>query len=133
VGQPLLPLLQTQKDLLDILVPYWEASRLNRHLEAAPSCGLKYRWEKTAPAQENDAPLQLVRPDDLAGCPVTFESPESDRTTTLVLADDHEVVRQGLRAALGAEPLFRVIGETGDGLETTRLVERLLPDVFVLA
>ncbi|MBI3301004.1 MAG: response regulator transcription factor [Deltaproteobacteria bacterium] len=52
--------------------------------------------------------------------------------TTIVLADDHKVVRQGLRALLEAEPDFRLIGETGDGLEAVRLVERLQPDVLVL-
>jgi two-component system response regulator NreC len=52
--------------------------------------------------------------------------------TAIVLADDHHVVRQGLRSLLEAEPGFSVIGETGDGLEVTQLVERLRPDVLVL-
>jgi DNA-binding NarL/FixJ family response regulator len=52
-------------------------------------------------------------------------------TTTIVLADDHQVVRQGLRVLLEAEHDFRVVGETGDGLEALRLVERLKPDVLV--
>jgi two-component system response regulator NreC len=52
--------------------------------------------------------------------------------TTIVLADDHHVVRQGLRSLLEAEPGFSVVGETGDGLEAAQLVERLQPDVLVL-
>jgi len=52
--------------------------------------------------------------------------------TTIVLADDHQIVRQGLRALLEAEPGFRVIGEAGNGLEAVRLVERLEPNVLVL-
>jgi DNA-binding NarL/FixJ family response regulator len=52
--------------------------------------------------------------------------------TTIVLADDHQLVRQGLRALLEAEQDFRVIGEAGDGLEAVRLVERLTPNVLVL-
>lgn len=52
--------------------------------------------------------------------------------TTIVLADDHHIVRQGLRALLEAEPDFHVIGEAGDGLEAASLVERLQPDVLVL-
>lgn len=52
--------------------------------------------------------------------------------TTIVLADDHHIVRQGLRSLLEAEPDFSVIGETGDGLEAAQLVERLQPDVLVL-
>ena len=52
--------------------------------------------------------------------------------TTIVLADDHPIVRQGLRALLETEPDFRVVGEAGDGLEATRLVERLQPNMLVL-
>jgi two-component system, NarL family, response regulator NreC len=50
----------------------------------------------------------------------------------IVLADDHPVVRQGLRGALEAEADFAIAAEAGDGLETVRLVERLQPDVLVL-
>ncbi|HEX9271291.1 MAG TPA: response regulator transcription factor [Candidatus Binatia bacterium] len=57
---------------------------------------------------------------------------DKSKKTTIVLADDHKVVRQGLRAVLEANPSFRVIGEAGEGLETTRLAERLRPDVLVL-
>ena len=53
-------------------------------------------------------------------------------STSLVLADDHPVVRQGLRGVLEAEPDFAIAAETGDGLETVRVVERLQPDVLVL-
>ncbi len=52
--------------------------------------------------------------------------------TTIVLADDHHVVRQGLRALLEAEPDFAVAGEAADGLAVADLVERLRPDVLVL-
>jgi DNA-binding NarL/FixJ family response regulator len=51
---------------------------------------------------------------------------------TIILADDHRIVRQGLRALLEAEPDFQLIGETGDGLEAVQLAQRLQPDVVVL-
>jgi two-component system, NarL family, response regulator NreC len=50
----------------------------------------------------------------------------------IVLADDHPVVRLGMRTLLESVPDFAVVGEAGDGLETVRLVERLQPDVLVL-
>ncbi|HVF92045.1 MAG TPA: response regulator transcription factor [Blastocatellia bacterium] len=52
--------------------------------------------------------------------------------TSIVLADDHHVVRQGLRALLEAESDFKVIGEAGDGLEALQMVEQLKPNVLVL-
>jgi len=51
---------------------------------------------------------------------------------TLLLADDHHVVRQGLRALLEADPDFRVVGEASDGLEVPDLVERLQPRVLIV-
>lgn len=65
---------------------------------------------------------------------MTLQSSRTDETKeiTIVVADDHKVVRQGLRAVLEAEPNFRVVGEAGNGLEVTRLVERLRPNVLVL-
>lgn len=52
--------------------------------------------------------------------------------TTILLADDHHVIRQALRALLEDEPEFSVVGEAADGLEVTKLVERLQPKVLVV-
>lgn len=54
------------------------------------------------------------------------------RKTTIVLADDHPIVREGLRGLLETEPGFDVVGETADGLEAVELVERLEPDVLIV-
>lgn len=51
---------------------------------------------------------------------------------TLVLAEDHHIVRQGFKALLEAEPDFRLVGEAGDGLEAVRLVETHKPAVLLL-
>ena len=53
-------------------------------------------------------------------------------TISIVLADDHPVVRRGMQSLLESEPDFSVQGEAGDGLETVKVTERLHPDVLVL-
>lgn len=50
----------------------------------------------------------------------------------ILLAEDHQVVRQGLRALLEAEHDFTVLGEAEDGLQVMEKVEQLAPDVLVL-
>ncbi len=50
----------------------------------------------------------------------------------VVLADDHAIVRSGLKAVLGAAPDIHVIGEASNGKEAVALSERLQPDVVVM-
>ena len=50
----------------------------------------------------------------------------------VLLADDHAVVRAGIRQFLENTPDIRVIAETSDGLETLQQIEEQLPDVAVL-
>src|SRR4030095_1833617 len=54
------------------------------------------------------------------------------KDTSIVLADDHAVVRQGLRALLDAEPGLTVVGEAADGIAAVDLVEKLRPAVLVV-
>ena len=51
---------------------------------------------------------------------------------TVLLADDHSVVREGLRTLLEAQDDFKVVAEAGDGLEVLELAQELRPDVIVL-
>ena len=51
---------------------------------------------------------------------------------TIVVADDHAIVREGLQMLLQAEPGFQVIGEAVDGAEAVHLVKTLEPDVLLL-
>jgi DNA-binding NarL/FixJ family response regulator len=51
---------------------------------------------------------------------------------TVLIADDHPVVRQGLRVLLSLEDDIEVVGETGDGAETAELAAALVPDVILL-
>jgi two-component system response regulator NreC len=50
----------------------------------------------------------------------------------ILIADDHGVLRAGLRALLNAEPDLQVVGEATDGEETLRLASELHPDVVLL-
>jgi DNA-binding NarL/FixJ family response regulator len=51
---------------------------------------------------------------------------------TVLIADDHPVVRQGLRVLLSLEDDIEVVGETGDGAEAVELAVALVPDVILL-
>src|SRR5215469_3690126 len=53
-------------------------------------------------------------------------------TIRILLADDHIVMRDGLRALLEKQPDMTVVAEAGDGRETVRLAEEQLPDVIVM-
>ena len=50
----------------------------------------------------------------------------------VLLADDHVLVREGLRAVLAREPDLQLVGEAGDGREALRVAETARPDVAVL-
>ncbi len=52
--------------------------------------------------------------------------------TTIILADDHTIVRQGLRLLLEATTELQVVGEAEDGLEAVNAAVRLQPDVLIV-
>lgn len=52
--------------------------------------------------------------------------------TRVLIADDHPLIRSGLRALLAREPAFDVVGEAADGYQALELVEQLAPDVAML-
>lgn len=50
----------------------------------------------------------------------------------VIIADDHHIVRQGLRALLEREDNIEVVGEAADGLEAIELVKTLQPEILIL-
>ena len=53
-------------------------------------------------------------------------------TIKIILADDHQIVRQGLRTLLTGEPDMEVVGEADDGRKTLKLAQELAPDVIIM-
>jgi len=56
----------------------------------------------------------------------------SAEAVSILIADDHAILRQGLRALLETEPGFRVVGEASEGEEAIRLVRELKPSILLL-
>jgi DNA-binding NarL/FixJ family response regulator len=50
----------------------------------------------------------------------------------IFLADDHAIVREGIRLILSSEENYEIIGESSDGKETIEMVESLTPDILIL-
>ncbi len=55
-----------------------------------------------------------------------------NRIISILIVDDHTVVRDGLNALLSAEPGMKVVGACGDGQEAVKLASELRPDVILL-
>ena len=60
------------------------------------------------------------------------ESRNETKHIRVVLADDHAVLRAGLRALINDEPDMEVVGEAANGEEALALVEQQRPDVVVM-
>ena len=58
--------------------------------------------------------------------------PDQDRTIKIILADDHALVRDGIRALLEEESDLEVIGEVSNGLEALEMVSKNAPDVLII-
>ena len=53
-------------------------------------------------------------------------------TVTVLVADDHPIVRQGLRHLFEAQPDMRIVGEASDGLQAVQFTEKFKPNVLIL-
>ena len=50
----------------------------------------------------------------------------------VAIVDDHDLMREGIKAILERDPAFQIVGETGDGQDAIRLVAALRPDVVLM-
>ena len=50
----------------------------------------------------------------------------------IVIAEDHTILREGLRALLSSDPEFDVVGEAEDGRDAIQCVEKLVPDLILM-
>ena len=64
--------------------------------------------------------------------PLFDEYGHPQRKVTVVLADDHPLMRQALRNVLCNEPDFKIVAEATNGQEATRLALELVPDVVIM-
>ncbi len=53
-------------------------------------------------------------------------------TTRVLIADDHELVRRGLRSLLESRPGWEICGEAKDGMEAVEMTKALVPDLILL-
>lgn len=56
----------------------------------------------------------------------------TDDVTTVLLVDDHEVVRAGMQAFLSTQPGLQIVGSAASGEEAVRLATELIPDVVLM-
>jgi two-component system, NarL family, response regulator NreC len=54
------------------------------------------------------------------------------RKISLIIADDHQIVREGLSTMLAKEPDMDVVGEAANGREAVRLAQKLSPDIVIM-
>ncbi|MGI8642088.1 MAG: response regulator [Pyrinomonadaceae bacterium] len=57
---------------------------------------------------------------------------ENNQEIRIIIADDHQLVRRGLRQTIEAEANLTVIAEAADGQTAVEMIENFLPDVAVL-
>jgi two-component system response regulator NreC len=58
--------------------------------------------------------------------------PRNDMSIKVLIADDHQIIREGLRIMLEKEHDIKIVGEAADGRETERLARELVPDVIIM-
>ena len=77
------------------------------------------------------AAIKIPRP-PLADAIATRPQPGPMRTVSIVLLDDHQVVREGVAHFLESHPELKIVGQCGDGLAAVEMIKALAPDFAIL-
>src|SRR3954454_15881752 len=93
---------------------WWGARSKSSRAPAAPPCLFESRCRTRARAKARTRSRRIMA------------------ELRVFIADDHAIVREGLKALVGAQPGMRVVGEAGDGREAYRAIVELQPDVAVM-
>jgi DNA-binding NarL/FixJ family response regulator len=81
----------------------------------------------------DDGGKRTGTPVDLTGPGVNFfKGPVMKKNFRIVIAEDHTILREGLRALLSSETRFEVVGEAEDGRMAIQVVEKLQPDLVLM-
>src|SRR5690606_6699715 len=85
-----------------------------------------------APEDPDPAPRDRVPEDGVPEHRVPEDAVPEDAVLSLLVVDDHPVVRDGLRGMFESAPGFTVLGEAANGVEAVALVAELDPDVVLM-
>ncbi len=93
-----------------------------------PGCGTTITMNVPVP------PEPLIRSPALSRKPEVREIllAEANRRTRILVADDHDLVRNGVAQLLSTDPTLEVVGEAANGREALNLARKLHPDVVVM-
>ncbi|HYD32257.1 MAG TPA: response regulator [Azospirillaceae bacterium] len=113
--------------------------RLTRHLQHLERA-VRADDEARATPLLNDLSAMLAGLEDAwtvsRGTPARISStepePEAEPLTRILIAEDHVLVRHGIRMLLAAEPELTVVAEVEDGISCLRLAMRLRPDIVLM-
>lgn len=111
--------------------PSADTVALAKHIRAVVAGSLRSPAPRPGMA-ESRSPSELVAP--LVGRAGVFRPSKGGEAMTvrILIADDHSVVRQGLRMFLGLDPELEVVGEATNGGETVQMARELRPDVVLM-
>jgi two-component system, NarL family, response regulator LiaR len=111
--------------------PSADTVALARHIRVVSAGSLRSPAARPG-MTESRSPSELVAP--LAGQAGVFRPSKGGEAMTIriLIADDHSVVRQGLRMFLGLDPELEVVGEATNGGETVQMARELRPDVVLM-